>query len=159
MPFFNFFASDIVTDNATFVISLCNNILYHRAWGHNVVLYNALPCILYHKGEVRGINSASVVVSAYPCRVSADYNALTVPQNYVTALVTCKRFSEVMRCSVIEYASAVRLNEARYLLSTTCKSIEEIAELCGYSSANYFSLIFKSKMGIVPSNYRKKTDF
>ncbi len=75
---------------------------------------------------------------------------------FISKNTLCKRFQEVMKCSVIEYASAVRINEAKYLLSTTDKSMEEIAELCGYSSANYFSLIFKSKTGLSPSNYRKK---
>lgn len=68
----------------------------------------------------------------------------------------CKKFQQVMKCSVIEYCSAVRLNEAKHLLITTEKSVEEIADLCGYSSANYFSLLFKSKTGIAPSYYRKK---
>ena len=76
---------------------------------------------------------------------------------FISKNTLCKKFSEVMRCSVIEYASAVRLNEAKYLLSTTNKGIEEVAELCGYSSANYFSLIFKAKTGVSPSNYRKKS--
>ena len=62
-----------------------------------------------------------------------------------------------MHCSVMEYCSAVRLNEAKQLLLTTDKSIEDISDLCGYSSANYFSLFFKSKTGLAPSNYRKKT--
>lgn len=75
---------------------------------------------------------------------------------FISKNTLCKNFQQVMKCSVIEYCSAVRLNEARLLLLTTDKSIEEISRLCGYSSANYFSLFFKSKTGIAPSDYRKK---
>ncbi|MBE5751946.1 MAG: helix-turn-helix domain-containing protein [Clostridiales bacterium] len=68
----------------------------------------------------------------------------------------CKNFQRVMNCSVMEYCSKVRLSKAKHLLLTTDKSMEDIADLCGYSSANYFSLLFKSKTGIAPSHYRKK---
>ncbi len=68
----------------------------------------------------------------------------------------CKRFQAVMNCSIMDYCSHVRLNEAKHLLLTTKKSLDEIAERCGYASANYFSLIFKRKIGLSPLNYRKK---
>jgi YesN/AraC family two-component response regulator len=75
---------------------------------------------------------------------------------FISKNTLCKNFQQVMNCSVMEYCSAVRLNEAKQLLLTTEKSIEEISDLCGYSSANYFSLLFKSKTGLAPLNYRKK---
>ena len=75
---------------------------------------------------------------------------------FISKNTLCKKFQQVMKCSVIEYCSAVRLNQAKHLLITTEKSVEDIADLCGYSSANYFSLLFKSKTGLAPSYYRKK---
>ena len=75
---------------------------------------------------------------------------------FISKNTLCKNFQQVMHCSVMEYCSAARLNEAKHLLLTTTKSIEDIADLCGYSSANYFSLLFKSKTGLAPSTYRKK---
>jgi transcriptional regulator GlxA family with amidase domain len=41
-------------------------------------------------------------------------------------------------------------------LSSSDYSMEKIAELCGFPSANYFGLIFKKHYGISPLNYRKK---
>ena len=67
----------------------------------------------------------------------------------------CKRFAAAMGCSPMQYRSFVRLNKAKQLLTTTTKSLEEIAELCGFSSANYFSLIFKKEVGLSPAHYRK----
>ena len=66
----------------------------------------------------------------------------------------CSKFRAAMRCSVIEYLSFVRINRAKALLATTDMSMERISELCGYSSANYFSLSFKKTMGISPTGYR-----
>lgn len=74
---------------------------------------------------------------------------------YISKNTLCCRFRAAMRCSVIEYLSFVRINRAKELLATTSKSMEEISELCGYSSANYFSLAFKEAVGISPTDYRK----
>lgn len=74
---------------------------------------------------------------------------------YISANTLCSRFQSSMHCSVMQYLSFVRISTAKKLLSTTNKTIEEIAEQCGYSSANYFSLIFKKEVGLSPLNYRK----
>ncbi len=75
---------------------------------------------------------------------------------FVSKNTLCRNFGRVMKCSVMEYLSVVRLNAAKRLLTETQKGMGEIAELCGYSSANYFSLIFKQNVGISPREYRKK---
>jgi len=67
----------------------------------------------------------------------------------------CKKFKNVMRCSIMDYILNLRLNKAKVLLMEGNKSIEEVASLCGFSSANYFGLIFKKAMGISPLNYKK----
>ena len=41
-------------------------------------------------------------------------------------------------------------------LSSTDKNVSEIAELCGFPSANYLGIVFKKQIGISPLNYRKK---
>ncbi len=75
---------------------------------------------------------------------------------YVSRNTLCKNFQKTMNCTVNEYCTSVRLNKSKHLLLTTDKSIEDIADLCGYSSANYFGSAFKSKTGISPMAYRKK---
>ncbi len=75
---------------------------------------------------------------------------------YISKNTLCKRFKQAMNCSVGHYIVYVKLNKAKMYLSTTNKTMEEIAELCGFLSANYFSLIFKKHFGIAPKNYRKK---
>lgn len=64
-------------------------------------------------------------------------------------------FNKHMKCSPIEYLLNIRLTKAKELLQKTNKSIGEIAELCGFSSANYFGLIFKGKENLSPMAYRK----
>lgn len=64
-------------------------------------------------------------------------------------------FKKHMDCSVIDFLLSLRLSKAKELLTNTKKSIEEIAEECGFSSANYFGLIFKRKEMLSPIQYRK----
>ena len=64
-------------------------------------------------------------------------------------------FNKYMKCSPIEYLLSIRLTKAKEFLQKTNKSIGEIAELCGFSSANYFGLIFKGKENLSPMAYRK----
>jgi len=68
----------------------------------------------------------------------------------------CKRFRNAMDISIMQYVIYVRMNKAKMYLTTTKKSMEEVAELSGFPSANYFSLIFKKSFGISPTEYRKK---
>ncbi|MBO5713850.1 MAG: helix-turn-helix domain-containing protein [Clostridia bacterium] len=74
---------------------------------------------------------------------------------YLSKVTLCKKFKEVMHCSIMDYVNGLRLNKAKSMLRETNKSMEDIAEECGYSSANYFGLVFKRDMGISPLNYRK----
>ncbi|MBQ8374210.1 MAG: helix-turn-helix domain-containing protein [Clostridia bacterium] len=64
-------------------------------------------------------------------------------------------FNKYAHCSPIDFLLTVRLTKAKEMLLKTKKSVNEIAELCGFSSANYFGLIFKRKENLSPANYRK----
>lgn len=68
----------------------------------------------------------------------------------------CKQFRRTMKCSLMQYVTYVRLCRAQMYLSQTQKHMEEIARLCGFSCANYFSLSFKKQFGMSPLAYRKK---
>lgn len=50
----------------------------------------------------------------------------------------------------------LRMQIAKHLLSTTDKSVTDIAFDCGYSSIHYFNKHFKEYEGIAPRAYRKK---
>lgn len=65
------------------------------------------------------------------------------------------KFKDVMQTTVVDYLLSARLKRATYLLKHTRLSIEEISQSCGFSSANYFGLIFKKKIGTSPSAFHK----
>lgn len=58
-------------------------------------------------------------------------------------------------CTVSGYINKRRTERAKELLDTTDMSVEEISQRVGYSSASYFSKIFKRITGVSPLTYRK----
>ena len=66
-----------------------------------------------------------------------------------------KSFKKHMGVSISEYILNYRIDQAKHLLTTTNKNMNEIAEACGFSSANYLSLIFKEKESLSPLTYKK----
>lgn len=76
-------------------------------------------------------------------------------QFFISESYTSKIFRKYMNISISRYILNLRLTNAKKLLTETHKSIEEISSLCGFSSANYFSLIFKQNSGLSPLNFRK----
>lgn len=49
-----------------------------------------------------------------------------------------------------------RVNRAKQLLSCTTRSISEISQQCGYNNWEHFSRQFKSRVGMTPTQYRRK---
>lgn len=63
------------------------------------------------------------------------------------------------KCTVGEYVSSIRINEAKRLLTSTNYSIKEISQMVGISDYNYFSKIFKKIVGITPLKYKNGFPF
>lgn len=74
---------------------------------------------------------------------------------FVSRSTLIYNFKKYTNCSLIDFLLNVRLTKAKELLLNTKKSVSEIAELCGFCSANYFGLIFKKKENLSPANFRK----
>ena len=73
---------------------------------------------------------------------------------FVAKTTLLSNFKKFFGCSPIDFLLNVRLTKAERMLFDSDLSIEEISEMCGFSSANYFSLIFKRKKGKSPLNYK-----
>lgn len=70
----------------------------------------------------------------------------------------CRRFKQMTGKSFTEYLSDKRIARAVELLVHTEKTVAEIGEATGYLDYFYFSKVFKKKMGITPSAYRRRED-
>ncbi len=66
-----------------------------------------------------------------------------------------KIFTMAMNKSPHEYLVERRISAAKKLLKTTDMTMLEISEKCGFSTQSYFNQIFKSKVGVTPTQYRQ----
>lgn len=64
-------------------------------------------------------------------------------------------FKKYINRSPIDFLLTIRIAKAKQLLIATKQSVNDISTACGFSSPNYFGLIFKKKEGISPLTYRK----
>ena len=62
-----------------------------------------------------------------------------------------KKYTDV---SLVAYITHIRLNHACRLLKNTQFTIAEIAQMVGYSNANYFCSVFKKQLDVTPNEFR-----
>ena len=65
-------------------------------------------------------------------------------------------FRDQLGMSPKEYLTSFRITRAAQLLEITELSIESVALSCGYQDTLGFSKIFKARLGMTPSAYRKR---
>ena len=65
-------------------------------------------------------------------------------------------FKSVKKTNVTRYLMQVRMEKACWFLTTSDKTVNDIAVLCGFGSITYFHTAFKRENGLTPSEYRQK---
>ncbi|NHM33070.1 AraC family transcriptional regulator [Neobacillus terrae] len=63
-------------------------------------------------------------------------------------------FKKELGISVIDFLNKVRIDKAKYYLENTELNVQEIANLVGFTDANYFSRLFKKYINVSPKEYR-----
>lgn len=69
----------------------------------------------------------------------------------------CRLFKNYTGKTVIEYLLDLRIAQANLLLTSSDIPITRIPEMTGFCNPNYFSRMYKLKMGCTPSLYRKRS--
>jgi two-component system response regulator YesN len=70
---------------------------------------------------------------------------------YLSAL-----FKKSAGCSMREYITRVRMQQARRMLTHTDRTILDIAIAVGFDCQSYFTRVFKAETGLTPRQYRKQ---
>ena len=100
-----------------------------------LVIEPALRCIKNEYGRVMTVEELAKL-----CNVSKHY--------------FCRVFKSITGKSVMEYLRDFRLRVANVLLTSTDRSISDIAAYCGFDSSNYFSRCYKKHYGCSPRQGR-----
>jgi AraC-like DNA-binding protein len=66
-------------------------------------------------------------------------------------------FKSLMGISPKRYCLQQRTRQAQWLLQSTPLDIDEIARRVGYGDAAYFSRMFRREVGLMPSQYRRRS--
>lgn len=74
---------------------------------------------------------------------------------YLSPVQFRRVFHALYGCSPSDYLMQLRLERACDLLRAEVYSVSEAAEQSGFSSVYYFSRVFKKRMGVTPSRYRR----
>lgn len=71
---------------------------------------------------------------------------------------TTRIFKEETGQTPHEWLTNVRINRAKELLAMSEKTLEAIAEECGFASPAHFKILFKKTVGITPGIFRKNAN-
>ncbi|MCR5108821.1 MAG: response regulator [Lachnospiraceae bacterium] len=74
----------------------------------------------------------------------------------ISSAYLSKIFARSKQESPVRYLTALRMNEAKRLLTMTDEPIARVGELSGYPDQFYFSRIFRKETGENPTAFRKK---
>lgn len=67
-----------------------------------------------------------------------------------------QRFKTEMNKTIHQVIHEEKLKRAKHMLRFTDVSIQEIAEVCGYPSLQYFYAVFKKEYGQTPKEFRER---
>lgn len=92
------------------------------------------------------------IESNYMEDLSAEQLAKSV---YVSPQYLSRLFVRYVGCSVYEYLTNYRINQAKKLLMKRDRRIQEIAHDVGYTDASHFIVMFRKLTGMTPVEFRR----
>ena len=103
--------------------------------------------------------SGKQLVEAIKSYIDANYRSVSLEEIaqrfYLNKNYFCSLFKGVTGESFIEYLTALRMEQAKRLLTESELKTYEIAERVGYGDQRYFSQVFRKHTGLQPTQYRQ----
>lgn len=66
-----------------------------------------------------------------------------------------RRFKHATGLALIDYLQNLRIEEAKGLLESSDRAVDEISYQIGYEDASFFRRLFKRRTGVAPAQYRR----
>ena len=66
-----------------------------------------------------------------------------------------RRFKSATGLTLIDYLQNLRIEQAKNLLETSRKSVDDISAAVGYEDASFFRRLFRRRAGLSPARYRR----
>lgn len=75
---------------------------------------------------------------------------------FISKYHLCRIFKNTMGITIIDYLNNIKIKTACEYLTTSEIKIQDISQLCGFSSPTYFNNVFKKHTLLSPNEYRKR---
>ena len=66
-----------------------------------------------------------------------------------------RRFKQATGLALIDYVQNLRIEEAKHLLESSDRAVDEIGFAIGYEDPSFFRRLFKRRTGVTPARYRR----
>ena len=114
--------------------------------------HDAKP-ILQNHSEITE-NATNIILDSWQ---DPKFNVDQLAENLKVHRSTLSRqFRQTTGTTLSKYIEAIRIQNAIAMLRETTLSMAEISRQCGYSDPNYFSKLMNNKLGMPPTEFRKK---
>lgn len=98
---------------------------------------------------------ADKIANYLSCHYSERITLDDISQGTYYSVAYCEsEFQKAFGKSIIHYLIDLRISEAKNLLAETSMPCSVIANMVGFEDANYFSRVFKKRIGLSPLQYR-----
>ncbi len=88
--------------------------------------------------------------------LSESLTVAAVAEHFLISQTALKqKFHKETGQGVMEYFTFLKIQKAKQMIGSSSQSFTEISEELGFSSVNYFSKVFKEKVGMTPTEYSK----
>lgn len=148
------------------MLAVSNNVGKLNRTAVTMCVKSLIGCLYLFRSAVEDVEKVSANGSIKPltlniiryinenCHEKLSIETLATKFNLSKSCLS-KTFKSETGYNVGEYILNARINEAKHMLQSAKLSVNEIAEALGFSSANYFGLIFKQKVGVSPLAYKR----
>ncbi|WP_455714609.1 helix-turn-helix domain-containing protein [Anaerosporobacter sp.] len=142
-------------DNLTNYLLAVNNIPSNelKAWAHQTFEYIHYSQMDQNRLYTKAVSDAiNIIDSEFVKNVTLEDVAGRVG---VSSQYLSKIFKEETNQTFVEYLTNLRITRAKEIIQTSDQPIKQVGIMVGYKDPNYFSRIFRSVVGISPSDFRK----
>ena len=116
---------------------------------------------IVERESTQDVNGQRRLVAAARDWLSDHYAEHVTVSALAGEMRTCRRrleqcFRKTLGCTIHQELERLRIEAARRLLASTGRSVESIAESCGYLSVNAFRSAFRNTVGMTPRKWRER---
>lgn len=123
-----------------------------KAWAHQTFEYIQYSQVDQNRLYTKAVSDAiNIIDGEYTKNITLEEMAKRVG---VSSQYLSKIFKEETGQTFVEYLTTLRINRAKDIIQTSDQPIKQVGIIVGYKDPNYFSRIFRSVVGLSPSDFR-----